>query len=134
MKEILILHGFKRRKILKGASNAMTYIHSRVEEVFGTIDDFIHGLCRVIEEITEMSVDLLMQLGTCIHAILKGDTKYKFQIPFYVKMYVLVSRYAHVVVKKHTDNYFRAHGSVARLERYRVQQKISFEALKFSLY
>jgi hypothetical protein len=56
-----------------------------LDDVFGTIDDFIHGLCRVTEEITEMSVDLLMhELGTCIHAILKGDTKYKFQIPFYV--------------------------------------------------
>ncbi|XP_060600950.1 uncharacterized protein LOC132754349 [Ruditapes philippinarum] len=53
------------KKILKGASNAMAYIQSRVDEVFGTIDDFIHGLCRVNEEITEMYVDLLMhELGT----------------------------------------------------------------------
>jgi hypothetical protein len=49
-------------------------------------------------------------------------------------MYVHVSRYAHVVLEKHNDNYFRGHGSVARLERYRVQQKISFETHLSSRY
>jgi hypothetical protein len=33
MKKILFLHGFKRGKILKGASNAMTYIQSRVDRL-----------------------------------------------------------------------------------------------------
>ncbi|XP_053392206.1 interferon-induced very large GTPase 1-like [Mercenaria mercenaria] len=120
---------FQKGKEYVGASDTMNHVTARVNQIFEAIDKKIDLLCQVNDEITEMAVNKLMhELNTSIHDILTGKTKYDFKIPFYVKIYVHVSRQAHHVFQTHNDEYFETQGTVALLEQYKQQQKISFEA------
>ncbi|XP_053390075.1 interferon-induced very large GTPase 1-like, partial [Mercenaria mercenaria] len=112
-----------------GITDTMKHVTVRVNQIFQAIDKKIDLLCQVNDEITEMSVNKLMhELDASIHDILTGKTKYDFKIPFYVKIYIHVSRQTYLVFETHNENYFKTQGTVARLEQYKQQQKISFEA------
>ncbi|XP_053388866.1 interferon-induced very large GTPase 1-like [Mercenaria mercenaria] len=120
---------FQKGKEMFGGKNTMSNVSESVNQIFATTDDKIKQLCQVNDEITEMSVNNLMhELDESLHAIVRGKPDYDFKTPFYVKLHVHVSRYAHPVFEKHNDIYFRTQGIVARLEQYRQQQEISFEA------
>jgi hypothetical protein len=49
-------------------------------------------------------------------------------VPFYVKVYVHVSKHAHPIFESHNEKYFESYGTAALLAKYRAQLKISFES------
>ncbi|XP_060592327.1 interferon-induced very large GTPase 1-like [Ruditapes philippinarum] len=119
----------QKGKAWLGFSDTMKYVGTRVNQIFESVDGKIKELCQVNDEITEMSVNKLMhELDISIQGILSADCKYSFKVPFYVKIYVHVSRHAHTIFESHNEKYVKTHGTAVLLERYRVQQKISFES------
>ena len=116
------------KSIFTGTKDIMTYVKNRVNQIFESTDETIKQFCQVREEITDLEVNqMIHDLGSHIDDILK-DRDVRFQKPFYIKIIVHVSRHAQAVFETHNENYFKCHGAAARLEKYRVQQKISFEA------
>jgi hypothetical protein len=110
-------------------TNVMKNVETWADEVFGAVDKKIERICQIGEEITEITINkFLHDISLSITNMLKGDTDFEFQKPFYVKLLVHVSRHAHVVFEKHNENYFTIYGAAARLNKYKIQQKISFEA------
>ncbi|XP_060589910.1 interferon-induced very large GTPase 1-like [Ruditapes philippinarum] len=110
-------------------SNTMKYVEDRVNQIFASVDGKIKELCQVDDEVTEMSVNKLMhELDSSIQAILTGESRFDFKKTFYIKIYVHVSRHVHPVFESHNDKYFKTHGAAILLEKYREQQKISFES------
>ncbi|XP_060567643.1 interferon-induced very large GTPase 1-like [Ruditapes philippinarum] len=120
---------FQNIKSAVGWSDTMKYVRDRVNQIFASVDGKIKELCQVNDEVTEMSVNkLLHELDSSIQAILTGESKYNFKKTFYVKIYVHVSRHVHPIFESHNDMYFKTHGTAIILEKYREQQKISFES------
>ncbi|XP_060553583.1 interferon-induced very large GTPase 1-like [Ruditapes philippinarum] len=117
-------------------SDTLKYVGTRVNKIFESVDVKIKALCQNNDEVTEMSVIRLMhELDSSIQTIESGDSNYFFKVSFYVKILVHVSRHAHPIFESHNEKYFKTHETAAFLERYRVQQKIYFEAhLKCHLF
>ncbi|XP_060573676.1 interferon-induced very large GTPase 1-like [Ruditapes philippinarum] len=110
----------QRREALFGFSYTLKYVGTRVKQIFKSVDVKIKELCQINDEVTEMSCS--------VRAILSGDCQYTFKVPFYVKVYVHVSRHAHPIFESHNEKYFESYGTAALLAKYRAQLKISFES------
>ncbi|XP_053388844.1 interferon-induced very large GTPase 1-like [Mercenaria mercenaria] len=116
-------------RILFKMTDVMAHINTRVNQIFTNFDEKIKQICQVNDEITEMNVnELFHDLHKSIHDILTDKRKYDFKPTFKVKIYIHVSRYAHPIFEKHNEDYFKTQGVAVRLEQYKEQQKIRFEA------
>ncbi|XP_060600897.1 interferon-induced very large GTPase 1-like [Ruditapes philippinarum] len=119
----------QKAKSAVGWFDTMKDVENRVNEIFASVDGKIKELCEVNYEVTVMSVNKLMhELDSSIHAILERESKYYLKLTFYVKIYVHVSRHVHPVFESHNEKYFKTHATAILHEKYREQQKISFES------
>lgn len=110
-------------------SNTCQQVEKAINQLFQEVDGQVKGMCQVNKEITEFDVNNFMhKLNDSIQGMLVGVTEYDFKKTLYIKLNIHVFRYVHPIFERHNEEYFRTNAMDVRLERYRVQQKISFEA------